>query len=90
MAYLSPSGYTQNKVVSDKLALNIFRHTTNVSSVRDLLKCVAIEKGRRLNPRDDPIHDQSTYLDGELRMRLYREYGVKGTFRNCVSAIFLR
>ena len=27
---------------------------------------------------DDPTHDQSTYLDGDLRARLYTEYGVRG------------
>lgn len=26
----------------------------------------------------DPIHDQSWYLDGYLRQRLYDEYGVEG------------
>ena len=31
-----------------------------------------------MDPHDDPIHDQSTYLDGHLRERLYTEYGVKG------------
>ena len=39
---------------------------------------VAIEKGKRLDPHDDPIHDQSTYLDTHLRNRLYKEYGVQG------------
>jgi lysine-specific demethylase 3 len=39
---------------------------------------VAIEKGKRLDPHDDPIHDQSTYLDAQLRRRLYTEYGVQG------------
>merc|ERR1719464_851448 len=32
----------------------------------------------RLDPHDDPIHDQSTYLDAKLRRRLYQEYGVRG------------
>jgi hypothetical protein len=41
---------------------------------------VALEKGKRLDPHDDPIHDQSSYLDGTLRMRLYKEYGVRGMF----------
>jgi lysine-specific demethylase 3 len=39
---------------------------------------VALEKGKRLDPHDDPVHDQSSYLDGDLRMRLYKEYGVRG------------
>ncbi|KAG8233060.1 hypothetical protein J437_LFUL012936 [Ladona fulva] len=46
--------------------------------IRDLLNKVAIEKGARLEPHHDPIHDQSWYLDGPLRDRLYSEYGVEG------------
>ena len=46
--------------------------------IRDFLNKIAIEKGLRLDPHDDPIHDQSTYLDMHLRKRLYNEYGVKG------------
>lgn len=46
--------------------------------IRDFLNKIAIEKGLRLDPHDDPIHDQSTYLDMHLRTRLYNEYGVKG------------
>ena len=40
---------------------------------------------------DDPIHDQSTYLDGDLRARLYREYGVAGyAIVQCVGdAVFI-
>ena len=53
-------------------------HPGDTNKIRDLLTRVAIEKGRRLDPHDDPIHDQSTYLDAGLRMRLYAEYGVKG------------
>lgn len=53
-------------------------HAGDTNKIRDLLKKVALEKGKRLDPHDDPIHDQSTYLDGELRMRLYEEYGVQG------------
>ena len=41
---------------------------------------VAVEKGLRLDPHDDPIHDQSTYMDTKLRRRLYQEYGVRGIF----------
>ena len=36
------------------------------------------ERGYRLQPGSDPIHDQLVYLDSDLRQRLYREYGVKG------------
>ena len=39
---------------------------------------MAIDKGARLEPHHDPIHDQSWYLDGELRDRLYKEYGISG------------
>lgn len=50
----------------------------DADKIRDLLNKVAIEKGARLEPDHDPIHDQSWYLDGTLRERLYKEYGVEG------------
>ena len=50
----------------------------DADKIRDLLNKVAIEKGARLEPNHDPIHDQSWYLDGPLRERLYKEYGVEG------------
>ena len=53
-------------------------HPGDTPKIRDLLKKVALEKGKRLDPHDDPIHDQATYLDGKLRLRLYQEYGVQG------------
>jgi lysine-specific demethylase 3 len=53
-------------------------HPSDTDKIRDFLNMVAIEKGMRLDPHDDPIHDQSTYLDGKLRKRLYNEYGVNG------------
>ena len=37
-----------------------------------------MEKGQKLEPHNDPIHDQSVYLDGVLRQRLFDEYGVVG------------
>ena len=46
--------------------------------IRDFLNKVALERGERLEPHHDPIHDQSWYLDGSLRKRLYTEYGVWG------------
>ena len=46
--------------------------------IRDFLNKVALERGERLEPHHDPIHDQSWYLDGALRKRLYTEYGVWG------------
>lgn len=39
---------------------------------------MAIERGARLEPNHDPIHDQSWYLDGPLRERLFKEYSVEG------------
>jgi lysine-specific demethylase 3 len=50
----------------------------DADKIRDLLNKVAIERGARLEPHHDPIHDQSWYLDGPLRERLYKEYGVEG------------
>lgn len=53
-------------------------HACDANKIRDLLNKVAIEKGERLEPHNDPIHDQCWYLDTELRNRLEKEYGVKG------------
>jgi len=53
-------------------------HPGDTNKIRDMLNKVAIENRRRLDPHDDPIHDQSTYLDAKLRRRLYEEYGVEG------------
>ena len=53
-------------------------HPGDTTKIRDFLTKIAIENHRRLDPHDDPIHDQSTYLDAELRARLYAEYGVTG------------
>ncbi|XP_011264721.2 probable JmjC domain-containing histone demethylation protein 2C isoform X3 [Camponotus floridanus] len=50
----------------------------DADKIRDLLNAVSLERGARLEPHHDPIHDQSCYLDGPLRERLYREYGVEG------------
>lgn len=50
----------------------------DANKIRDLLNKISIERGERLEPNHDPIHDQSWYLDGELRDRLYHEYGVEG------------
>lgn len=50
----------------------------DADKIRDLLNKVAIENGIRIRPNHDPIHDQSWYLDAELRERLYREYSVEG------------
>ncbi|XP_068210806.1 lysine-specific demethylase 3A [Palaemon carinicauda] len=53
-------------------------HARDADKIRDLLNKVAIERGDKLEPHHDPIHDQSWYLDGHLRDRLYKEYGVEG------------
>ena len=53
-------------------------HPKHTVEIRNFLNQVALEKGKRLDPHDDPIHDQSTYLDQELRRRLYTEYGIQG------------
>merc|ERR1711881_447233 len=44
------------------------------------------------DPHDDPIHDQSTYLDKDLRIRLYKEYGIQAgachqvrNLHNCIK-----
>ncbi|XP_054265577.1 lysine-specific demethylase 3A-like isoform X2 [Macrosteles quadrilineatus] len=50
----------------------------DADKIRDLLNKVAIERGARLEPHHDPIHDQSWYLDAPLRERLYKEYAVEG------------
>ena len=51
-------------------------HPRDADKIRDLLKKVAVEEGKRLEPNTDPIHDQQVYLDIKLRKRLYEEYGV--------------
>ncbi|XP_043191367.1 lysine-specific demethylase 3A-like [Amphibalanus amphitrite] len=53
-------------------------HAADADKIRDLLNKVAIERGDQLEPHHDPIHDQSWYLDGPLRRRLYEEYRVEG------------
>lgn len=50
----------------------------DADKIRDLLNKVSIERGERIEPNHDAIHDQSWYLDSTLRERLYREYGVEG------------
>ncbi|XP_037948514.1 lysine-specific demethylase 3A-like [Teleopsis dalmanni] len=50
----------------------------DADKIRDLLNRVTLERGFRLEPDHDPIHDQNWYLDDELRMRLLKEYGVEG------------
>ena len=53
-------------------------HPRDADKIRDLLNKVALEKGQRIEPNTDPIHDQKIYLDANLRERLFKEYGVVG------------
>uniref|UniRef100_A0A1B6GKF8 [histone H3]-dimethyl-L-lysine(9) demethylase n=1 Tax=Cuerna arida TaxID=1464854 RepID=A0A1B6GKF8_9HEMI len=64
---------------------------SDADKIRALLSRVAIERGRTLEPHQDPIHDQTWYLDIELRGRLLTEYGVEGyTIVQCLGdAIFI-
>lgn len=45
--------------------------------IRDFLLKIAEERGFKVADDHDVIHDQNWYLDGELRARLYKEYGAK-------------
>jgi len=53
-------------------------HAKDADLIRDLLNKVSAERGEPLEPNHDPIHDQSSYLDADLRARLLTEYGVQG------------
>ncbi|XP_075732439.1 lysine-specific demethylase 3-like [Rhipicephalus microplus] len=53
-------------------------HARDADKIRDFLKKVALERGEKLEPHYDPIHDKSWYLDHELRERLLFEYDVEG------------
>lgn len=66
-------------------------HAKDADSIRDLLNKVITERGEPPKPNHDPIHDQSSYLDADLRARLYKEYGVEGyTVLQCFGdAIFI-
>eukprot|EP00794_Sanderia_malayensis_P005514 gene5514-6199_t len=46
--------------------------------IRQLLRKVAEERGMEYTVYGDPIHDQSFYLDYDLRKRLKDEFGVSG------------
>lgn len=63
----------------------------DADKIRDLLNKVAVERGEKLEPHHDPIHDQSWYLDQELRERLFREYAVEGyAIAQCLGeAVFI-
>ncbi|XP_078589368.1 putative JmjC domain-containing histone demethylation protein 2C isoform X1 [Branchiostoma floridae x Branchiostoma japonicum] len=59
--------------------------------IRDFLIKVGEEQGEDSPEDHDPIHDQSWYLDSELRRRLYQEHGVEGwTIVQCLGdAVFI-
>ncbi|XP_077544027.1 uncharacterized protein LOC144156100 isoform X5 [Haemaphysalis longicornis] len=63
----------------------------DADKIRDLLNKVAEERGEKLEPHHDPIHDQSWYLDEELRKRLFDEYDVEGyAIAQCLGeAVFI-
>ena len=50
----------------------------DADKIRDMLNHVSIERGIKLEKHHDPIHDQSFYLDKNLRDRLKKDYGVEG------------
>lgn len=63
----------------------------DADKIRRLLREVAIERGEKIEEDSDPIHDQNWYLDGPLRERLYKSYGVEGyPIAQCLGdAIFI-
>ncbi|XP_077992762.1 putative JmjC domain-containing histone demethylation protein 2C isoform X2 [Glandiceps talaboti] len=50
----------------------------DTDKIRQFLKKVSEEQEQIVAPDHDPIHDQSWYLNGQLRERLLKEYGVRG------------
>lgn len=70
-----------NRVIEDGEVPGAIWHiyeACDADRIRDFLLKIAFEKGRKVGDDHDVIHDQNWYLDGELRSRLYKEYGVKG------------
>ncbi|KAL8585820.1 hypothetical protein ACOMHN_065170 [Nucella lapillus] len=63
----------------------------DADKIRDFLNKVAKERGEEIEPNHDAIHDQSWYLNEELRDRLLKEYGVHGyTIVQCLGdSIFI-
>lgn len=51
---------------------------SDADRIRDFLLKIAVERGSQVADDHDVIHDQNWYLDGDLRARLFKEYGVKG------------
>lgn len=70
-----------NRVIEDGEIPGAIWHiydSCDADRIRDFLLKIAQERGFEVAPNHDVIHDQNWYLDGELRARLYKEYGVKG------------
>lgn len=79
LMHVSKFGVTVTKRIYGQLTKTLFRIQ------------VAKERGETIEPDHDSIHDQSWYLDEELRERLLKEYGVQGyTIVQCLGdAIFI-
>ncbi|XP_022244634.1 lysine-specific demethylase 3B-like [Limulus polyphemus] len=72
---------TQKRVREKGMKPGALWHIYNAKDadkIRDLLNKVALEQGEKPEAHHDPIHDQSWYLDKDLRNRLYKEYSVEG------------
>lgn len=76
--YGSYSGFLEQGIFFEGKKLNLEFEQSLIQVSLFCVSQVALERGERLEPHHDPIHDQSWYLDGELRKRLYKEYGVAG------------
>ncbi|CAG0914585.1 unnamed protein product [Notodromas monacha] len=63
----------------------------DAEKIRDMLRKDMASRNVKDAMTCDPIHDQSTYMDHEMRRRLREEYGVKGyAFVQCLGdAVFI-
>lgn len=82
------------KIRADKEQVGALWHiydARDADKIRDMLNSYALKKGQKLHPHNDPIHDQSFYLDADLRRRLKEEYNVVGyTIVQCLGdAVFI-
>lgn len=50
----------------------------DADKIRKFLNRIKTEREEQIKLGDDPIHDQTLYLDNHLRERLYNDYSVKG------------